>query len=52
MWRFLWEQHQAIARWAAWADAEIRQWPDTQDTPALRRRGQSVLRQSLAEPDV
>lgn len=52
MWRFLWEQHQAIARWAAWADAEIRAWPDTSDTPALRRRGLAVLRQSLAELDV
>jgi len=51
MWRFLWEQHQAIARWAAWADNEIRQWPDTGDAPALRRRGRRVLRQSLAELD-
>jgi PadR family transcriptional regulator AphA len=51
MWRFLWEQHQAIARWAAWADAEIRHWPDTADTPALRRRGRRVLAQSLAELD-
>ena len=51
MWRFLWEQHQAIARWAAWADEEIRHWHGTEDTPALRRRGRRVLRQSLAELD-
>jgi PadR family transcriptional regulator AphA len=51
MWRFLWEQHQAIARWAAWADDEIRHWPGTEDTPALRRRGRRVLRQSVAELD-
>jgi PadR family transcriptional regulator AphA len=51
MWRFLWEQHQAIARWAAWADAEIRQWPDTEDTPELRRRGKQGLRQSVVELD-
>jgi PadR family transcriptional regulator, regulatory protein AphA len=49
MWRFLWEQHQAIARWAAWADDEIRHWPGIQDTPALRRRGRRVLLQSIAE---
>jgi len=49
MWRFLWEQHQAIARWAAWADNEIRQWPNTGDSPALRRRGRNLLRQSLAD---
>jgi PadR family transcriptional regulator AphA len=51
MWRFLWEQHQAIARWAAWAEAEIRQWADTDDTPALRRRGKRILRQFVAEID-
>jgi hypothetical protein len=45
------EQHQAIARWAAWADREIRHWPTAEDTPALRRRGKRVLRQSLAELD-
>jgi hypothetical protein len=45
IWRFLWEQHQAIARWAAWADDEIRHWSGIQDTPALSRRGRRVLRQ-------
>jgi PadR family transcriptional regulator AphA len=33
MWLFLWEQHQAIARWSAWAADEIEHWPDTADTP-------------------
>jgi DNA-binding PadR family transcriptional regulator len=47
MWRFLWEQHQAIGRWAAWATAEIRQWPDTADSPPQRRRGKRVLRTAL-----
>jgi hypothetical protein len=48
MWRFLWEQHQAMARWAAWAQEEISAWPDTADTPANRERGRAALRDGLA----
>jgi DNA-binding PadR family transcriptional regulator len=48
MWRFLWEQHQAIARWSAWAQEEISAWPDTADTPANRERGRAALWDGLA----
>jgi PadR family transcriptional regulator AphA len=48
MWRFLWEYHQGIARWAAWAHQEISQWPDTADSPASRERGRNALREGLA----
>ena len=48
MWRFLWEQHQATARWATWARREISAWPDTADSPAQRRRGRRALRDALA----
>lgn len=48
MWRFLWEQHQAIARWAAWAADEIGGWPDTATSPTLRERGRTALRTALA----
>lgn len=48
MWRFLWEQHQATARWAAWAAEEIDSWPDTQDVAALRSRGRQVFEAALA----
>ena len=51
MWRFLWEQHQAIARWAAWAHDEISNWPDTADSPASRERGRNALRDGLAQFD-
>ncbi len=27
MWRFLWDYHQTILRWARWAHAEVRAWP-------------------------
>jgi PadR family transcriptional regulator, regulatory protein AphA len=27
MWRFLWEYHAAVLRWARWAEAEVRAWP-------------------------
>ena len=51
MWRFLWEQHQAIARWAEWADEEVRRWPTTDDTPALRARGRELFAQAVSELD-
>jgi PadR family transcriptional regulator, regulatory protein AphA len=28
MWRFLWDYHLAVLRWARWARAEVRAWPD------------------------
>jgi PadR family transcriptional regulator, regulatory protein AphA len=27
MWRFLWDYHQAMLRWAVWAHAEVQAWP-------------------------
>jgi PadR family transcriptional regulator, regulatory protein AphA len=27
MWRFLWDYHQAVLRWALWARAEVEAWP-------------------------
>jgi PadR family transcriptional regulator, regulatory protein AphA len=27
MWRFLWDYHQAVLRWARWARAEVQAWP-------------------------
>jgi PadR family transcriptional regulator, regulatory protein AphA len=27
MWRFLWEYHATVLRWARWAQAEVRAWP-------------------------
>ena len=27
MWRFLWDHHQAVLRWARWAHAEVEAWP-------------------------
>ena len=27
MWRFLWEYHLTVLRWARWAEAEVRAWP-------------------------
>jgi DNA-binding PadR family transcriptional regulator len=27
MWRFLWDYHQAVLRWARWAHAEVQAWP-------------------------
>jgi DNA-binding PadR family transcriptional regulator len=51
MWRFLWEYHQAIARWAAWAQQEISDWPDTADSPANRERGRAALRAGLLAGD-
>lgn len=29
LWRFLWEQHDAMQRWAAWARSEVEQWSDS-----------------------
>jgi hypothetical protein len=49
MWRFLWEQHRAVARWAAWAADEIEAWPDTADSPAMRARDRASLQDALAE---
>jgi PadR family transcriptional regulator AphA len=28
MWRFLWDYHLAVLRWARWARAEVQAWPD------------------------
>jgi PadR family transcriptional regulator, regulatory protein AphA len=28
MWRFLWEYHLTVLRWARWAHAEVEAWPD------------------------
>jgi PadR family transcriptional regulator, regulatory protein AphA len=28
MWRFLWDYHLAVLRWARWAQAEVQAWPD------------------------
>jgi PadR family transcriptional regulator AphA len=28
MWRFLWEYHLTVLRWARWAYAEVQAWPD------------------------
>lgn len=28
MWRFLWDYHLAVLRWARWAQAEVHAWPD------------------------
>jgi PadR family transcriptional regulator AphA len=28
MWRFLWDYHQAVLRWATWARAQVEGWPD------------------------
>jgi PadR family transcriptional regulator, regulatory protein AphA len=28
MWRFLWEYHLTVLRWARWARAEVEAWPD------------------------
>jgi len=49
LWRFLWFQHRAMADWAQWAREEIEQWPDTADSPSMRRRGQRAIRAALDE---
>jgi DNA-binding PadR family transcriptional regulator len=49
LWRFLWEQHRAMAAWADWARREIENWPSTADSPQLRERGRGILRAALAE---
>lgn len=51
MWRFLWDQHNATARWADWARAEIETWPDTAASPVLRERGQRTLREAIEVGD-
>jgi hypothetical protein len=28
MWRFLWDFHLSVLRWARWAKAEVQAWPD------------------------
>jgi len=28
MWRFLWEYHATILRWARWARDQVQSWPD------------------------
>ena len=28
MWRFLWDYHLAVLRWARWAQTEVQAWPD------------------------
>jgi DNA-binding PadR family transcriptional regulator len=48
MWRFLWEQNLAVARWAEWAEQEIESWPSTADSPALRQRGRRAIAAALA----
>jgi len=52
MWRYLWDMHHAMARWARWAKAEIEQWPDTQDSPQMRRRGLTALQAALGDERV
>lgn len=47
MWRFLWDQHRAMAGWAAWATEEIQAWPSTTDSPQQRERGRRALRDAL-----
>ena len=47
LWRFLWEQHRAMAAWAHWAQQEIEGWPSTADSPQLRERGRGILRAAL-----
>jgi PadR family transcriptional regulator AphA len=49
MWRYLWEMHQASARWAAWAEEEIGSWPDTSDSPEGRARALRTLRAALGD---
>lgn len=33
MWRFLWDYHQAVLRWARWAHAEVQAWPADMSQP-------------------
>jgi PadR family transcriptional regulator AphA len=49
MWRYLWEMHQASARWAAWAEQEIGSWTDTADSPEGRDRALRTLRAALED---
>jgi len=43
MWRFLWDYHLAMLRWARWAHAEVQAWPpdlsQLDATAGLRRGG-------------
>jgi DNA-binding PadR family transcriptional regulator len=45
-WRYLWEQWSAVARWAAWAEADVQTWDATSPAP---ERTDAARRTLLAE---
>lgn len=46
--RWVWEQAETKARWAAWALAEVESWPDTTE-PADVARSLAIFREALRE---
>jgi PadR family transcriptional regulator, regulatory protein AphA len=46
--RFLWDYNTMLARWAAWANEEIEDWPDTTPTREKLERAAEILRACLA----
>jgi len=46
-WVFLWEQHQMIERWAAWAESVVREWSDVAGSPEATAAALDVMASRL-----
>ena len=46
--KFMWEQTETVIRWAAWAEQEVRGWPEDIARPADRGPAAATLREAAA----
>lgn len=50
VWRWLWDHYGAMARWAAWAQDEVRTWRDTGESAAKTKRALVILAEAIRSP--
>jgi len=51
MWRFLWEYHLTVLRWARWARTEVEAWPEDLSRLDATTEFRKVVSAAVSLPD-